>query len=183
MLPDVNGRCRSYQTRSRADLLGFSYLAGYCRMAVERTRDPPLKLPSGLKEQDANQSEKAHPCDEAGRAQTHPRGPGAAGRRLPWGLHLGRSRSPAGRALARDRRHFRHLGWGDERGGHGLRPSNGGARGRARGARGLLARGLGRRPFQPVPARAARRAARPLVAQFLADVCRHGSDVARGVAI
>jgi hypothetical protein len=54
--------------------------------------------------------------------------------RLAWRLHLGRSRSPFGRALAQDRRHLRHVGGGDECGGAGPRPSAG----RGAGAREAL---------------------------------------------
>ena len=110
-------------------------------------------------------------------------GPRAAGRRLAWRLHLGRAGPAARGALAADRRHLRHLGRRDERRRAGRRLCRGWRRRRARGARALLAPRLGSGALQPVPARPARRAARPLDARPFARLRRHGPDVAPVLAL
>ena len=77
--------------------------------------------------------------------------------------------------MARDRRHLRHLGRRDERGGAGRRLCRGRRRGRAGGARGVLAARVGRGALQPAPARPARdRCIGPLDARQLAGLRRDG---------
>jgi hypothetical protein len=103
-------------------------------------------------------------------ARAAARGPRAAGRRRTWRLHLGCDRPAAGGAVARIRRHLRHLGGRDERGGDGGRLRREWARGCARRARGLLAPRRARCHLQPLPAHAARHGARPLVPRQLAGL-------------
>ena len=83
-----------------------------------------------------------------------------------------------------DRRHLRHLGRRHERRGAGRRLSPMAGR---HGARAALERSgqsvSRRRALQPVPARPARRAARPLDARPFADVHRHGHDGAAVLAL
>ncbi len=61
--------------------------------------------------------------------------------------------------------------------------TDGGAAGRARGARRVLGERLAVGAIQPVPARSARRPARPLDARPVAGLHRHGPDVAAVLAL
>ena len=84
---------------------------------------------------------------------------GAARRRRPWRLHLGRARPSARRRTADGRRHFRHLGRRRQCGDAGRRAQARRPGGSAQAAGRFLARGQPRRR----PARGAARSHRPAV--------------------
>ena len=105
--------------------------------------------------------------------------PGAAGRRRPRRLHLGRARSIARRRPPRDRGRFRHLGGRGERGHAGRRAYPRRSRRGAPAARRFLARRERRRP----PSRPAARRGRAAVSLRPARQPVVRRDVADAVAL
>ena len=108
--------------------------------------------------------------------QPGPDRPRASGWRRARRLHMGRARSPAGRAPTADRRDLGHLRRGHERGRADRRICAGRAGRSPRRARGVLEPRLAGGTLQPVPAEPARRPARALDARSFARVSCRGHD-------
>jgi hypothetical protein len=96
-----------------------------------------------------------------------------AGRRLAWRAHLGRARTSSRRAVASDRRNFRHVGGRDERRGAGRRLGRWRRRWCPRCARSLLEACVGGRRSEPAAALSARSPHGALVARHIAGLPPH----------